>query len=203
MCRALLVCYDSKVVVKISYLSDQFASGLPYARYLQTGTEEQQRRWTQVYDAAHLTDTQKQLVDGFVRGMKILIFSGIWCGDCVEQCPLIQRVAEANTEKIDLRFIERPRDGELVPELRINGGNRVPVVIFLSEDDTWCATAGDRSIHRYRASALRKLGPLCPTGIVAPEKEELDATLGDWLNEVERVQLMLRLTPRLRLKYQD
>ena len=40
-------------------------------------------------------------------------------------------------------------------------------------------------------------------GIVAPEKDELDATLGDWLNEVERVQLMLRLTPRLRQKYQD
>ena len=156
-----------------------------------------------MYDAARLTDTQKQLVGGFVREMKILIFSGIWCGDCVEQCPLIHRIAEANARKIDLRFIERPRDGELVPELRINGGNRVPVVLFLSEDNEWCATAGDRTINRYRAIALRKLGPLCPTGIVAPEKEELDATLGDWVNEVERVQLMLRLTPRLRQKYQD
>jgi thiol-disulfide isomerase/thioredoxin len=135
--------------------------------------------------------------------MKILVFSGIWCGDCVEQCPLIHRIAEANSDKIDLRFIERPKDGELVPELRINAGNRVPVVIFLSEDNEWCAIAGDRTIHRYRAVALRKLGPLCPTGIVAPEKEELEATLGDWVNEVERVQLMLRLTPRLRQKYQD
>src|SRR6202140_2376672 len=89
------------------------------------------------------------------------------------------------------------------PELRINGGSRVPVVMFLSEDNEWCATAGDRTIHRYRAIARAKLGPLCPTGIVAPDKDEVDATLGDWLNEVERVQLMLRLTPRLRQKYQD
>src|SRR6202167_5522802 len=44
-------------------------------------------------------------------------------------------------------------------------------------------------IHRYRALALSRLGPSCPTGIIAPEKDELDATLGDWLNEVERVQL--------------
>src|SRR5271169_6229660 len=189
--------------MKSSYLSDQFASGLTYDRYLQTGTDEQRRRWTQVYDAARLTDAQKQLLGGFVREMKILIFSGIWCGDCVEQCPLIHRIAEANTSKIDLRFIERPREGELMPELRINGGSRVPVVLFLSEDDEWCATAGDRTIHRYRALAHRRLGPHCPTGIVAPEKEELDATLGDWVNEVERVQLMLRLTPRLRQKYQD
>jgi thiol-disulfide isomerase/thioredoxin len=197
------IVYDPAAMINAAYLSKQFASGLPYDRYVQTGTDEQQRRWCQVYDAARLTDTQKQLVSGFVREMKILIFSGVWCGDCIEQCPLIQRIAQVNTSKMDLRFIERPRDGELVPELRINAGNRVPVVVFLSEDTEWCATAGDRTIHRYRALAHRKLGPLCPTGIVAPEKEELDATLGDWVNEVERVQLMLRLTPRLRQKYQD
>jgi hypothetical protein len=49
----------------------------------------------------------------------------------------------------------------------------------------------------YRPLPLRRLGPLCPTGIVAPEKEEVATTLGDWLDEIKRVQLMLRLTPRL------
>ena len=195
--------YNPQTMTNASFLADKFASGLPYERYLHSGTDEQQRRWTQVYDAAHLSEAQTKLVAGFVREMKILIFSGIWCGDCVQQCPLIYRIAEANTAKIDLRFVERPKEGELLPELRINAGSRVPVVIFLSEDNEWCATAGDRTINRYRALAHARLGPLCPTGIVAPDKGELDATLGDWLNEVERVQLMLRLTPRLRQKYQD
>src|ERR1700687_4913264 len=195
--------YNPPTMTNVSYLSDKFASGFSYDRYLQTGTEEQRRRWTQVYEAAHLTDAQKQLVGGFVREMKILIFSGIWCGDCVQQCPLIYRIAETNSAKIDLRFVERPKESELPPELRINAGSRVPVVIFLSEDNEWCAPAGDRTINRYRALAQARLGPLCPTGIVAPEKGELDATLGDWLHEVERAQLMLRLTPRLRQKYQD
>src|SRR5579864_8908887 len=107
-------------MINASYLADKFTSALPYDRYLQTGTEEQQRRWTQVYDAARLTDAQKQLVGGFVREMKILIFSGIWCGDCVQQCPLIHRIAEANPKKTDLCFVERPKESELVPELRIN-----------------------------------------------------------------------------------
>jgi thiol-disulfide isomerase/thioredoxin len=195
--------YDSGAVIEASYLADQFASALPYDRYVQAGTDEQRRRWSQVFRAARLTDAQKQLVGGFVRSLRILIFSAMWCGDCIEQCPLIHRIAQANPSKIDLRFVERPKDGELVPGLRMNGGNRVPVVLFLSEDDQWCATAGDRSINRYRALALRRLAPFCRTGIVAPETEELDATLGDWLNEVERVQWMLRLTPRLRQKYQD
>jgi thiol-disulfide isomerase/thioredoxin len=186
-----------------SLLVEKFASAVLYDRHVQTGNEEQQRRWRQVYEAARLTDAQNQLVAGFVRQMKILVFSGVWCGDCIQQCPLIQRIAEANAAKIDLRFVERPKESELAPELRINAGSRVPVVFFLSEDNEWCATAGDRTIHRYRALAHARLGPMCPTGIVAPDKDELDATLADWLNEVERVQLMLRLTPRLRQKYED
>jgi hypothetical protein len=36
-----------------------------------------------------------------------------------------------------------------------------------------------------------------------PEKGEAEATLADWLNEVERVQRMRRLSPRLREKHQD
>ena len=89
--------------MKTSYLIEQFDSGLLYERYVQTGTDEQKRRWQQVYDAAVLTEQQKLLLGGFVRQMKVLVFSGIWCGDCVEQGPLIQTIAEGNREKIDLR----------------------------------------------------------------------------------------------------
>lgn len=187
----------------ISYIVGRFDAALPYERYLQTGNEEQQRRWTQVHEAAHLIESQRTLIGGFVRSMKVLVLSGIWCGDCVEQGPLIQRIAEANPEKIDLRLSERQKGEELPPELRINGGSRVPLVLFLSEDGYWCATAGDRTLNRYRALALKRLGPYCPVGLVPPEKEEIEVTLGDWLNEFERVQLMLRLTPRLRERYKD
>src|ERR1700726_3125510 len=105
--------------MKASYLSDQFASALPYDRYVQTGTDEQQRRWKQVYDAARLADAQKQVVDGFVREMKILIVSGIWCGDCVQQCPLIQRIAEAVPAKVELRILDRDQHRDLAEQLRI------------------------------------------------------------------------------------
>jgi thiol-disulfide isomerase/thioredoxin len=182
---------------------DQFASALPYEQYIATGNEEQQRRWTQVYHVAQLDTTQTQLVSGFVRKMRVLVHSGIWCGDCVEQGPLLQRIADANPAEIDLRFLERKVTQELSGELRINGGSRVPVVQFFSEDDLWCATSGDRTLNRYRALALKRLGPSCPTGILPPEKSEVQATLADWLNEFERVQLMLRLTPRLRERHKD
>jgi thioredoxin-like negative regulator of GroEL len=186
-----------------SYLAEKFAAALPYDRYLLTGTDEQQRRWRQVHDAARLTPAQTQLVSGFVRELKVLIVSGIWCGDCVQQCPLLQRIAEANPGRIDLRLLDRDVHRDLSQQLRINGGDRVPVVLFLAEDHDLCGIFGDRTLNRYRALAVRQLGPSCPTGILAPDQDELAATLQDWLNEFERVQLMLRLSARLRQKHND
>ena len=79
----------------------------------------------------------------------------------------------------------------------------MPVVLFLAEDHELCGVFGDRTLHRYRAVAARQLGPSCPTGLTAPPPDELVATLQDWLDEFERLQLMLRLSARLRQKYND
>jgi thiol-disulfide isomerase/thioredoxin len=186
-----------------SFFAEKFAAALPYDGYVKTGTDEQFRRWKQIYDAATITQPQRNLLGGFVRQMNLLIISGIWCGDCVQQCPLIARIAETNPEKISLRLLDRDQHRDLIESLRINAGDRVPVVLFLSEDFEFCAAYGERTINRYRAFAQRYLGPACPTGIVAPDKDELGATLADWLAEIERIQLMLRLSPRLRQKHGD
>src|SRR5580700_4453558 len=133
-----------------SFLSQKFSSALPYSKYVLTGTDEQQRRWKQVYDLAKLTDAQKQLVGGFVREMKVLVVSGIWCGDCVQQCPLLERIALANPAKVAVRLVDRDEQKTLSDRLRINGGDRVPVALFLAEDYELCSTYGDRTLNRYR-----------------------------------------------------
>ncbi|MDB5289555.1 MAG: hypothetical protein JWL69_796 [Phycisphaerales bacterium] len=186
-----------------TYLSDKFSKALPYDRYVLTGADEQQRRWKQVYDLARLTDAQKQLVGGFVREMKVLVVSGIWCGDCVQQCPLMQRIAEGSPAKIDLRLVDRDEHRDLIEQLRINAGDRVPVAVFMAEDFERCSIFGDRTLSRYRALARKQLGASCPIGIAAPDQDEMAATLADWLDEFERVALMLRLSSRLRQKHGD
>src|SRR4051812_39541278 len=111
-------------MINANFLTEKFAAALAYQPYLRTGTEEQQRRWTQVYELARLTAPQKQLVEGFTRDLKVLILSGIWCGDCVQQCPLLQRIAESNTARIDLRLIDRDQHRDLTEQLHINSGDR-------------------------------------------------------------------------------
>jgi thiol-disulfide isomerase/thioredoxin len=185
------------------FLSRKFDSALDYNRYLASGTDEQRRRWQQVYDATKLTDQQSQLAGSFTRRMNLLVVSGIWCGDCVQQVPLMQRIAEANVSKIELRIVDRDVNSDLRDQVQMNAGHRVPVVIFMAEDFELCGIYGERTLARYRAIAKRQLGAACQTGIVPPDQNEMNATLGEWLNEIERIQLMLRLSPRLRQKHGD
>jgi hypothetical protein len=181
----------------------RFDGGLKYNAFLEThGTEEHRRRWAGVYEAIELTPAQRDLLVGFKRQMNVLCLAGAWCGDCVNQCPIFERFSEA-TPTMDIRYFDRDAHPDLAAELRICGGARVPVVVFLAEDGEQVGWYGDRTISKYRQLARDQLGPSCPTGIGAPDKSLLAAVTQDWLNEFERVQLLLRLSSRLRQKYGD
>ncbi len=180
-----------------------FEQSLPYDAYLEAhGTEAHRARWQRVYERVSLTAEQKELVAGFVRRMNVLVLAGAWCGDCANQCPILQRIAE-QSPRIDLRFIDQETNPDLTEALRINGGRRVPVVVFLSEDFAECARYGDRVLAFYRQMAKDQLGPACPVGVVPPGEDLLREAVSDWVDEFERVHLMLRLSPRLREKHGD
>ena len=185
------------------YVKGKHAAGLAYADYVATGTADQQANWKRVYDAVSLTDAQRALVAGFTRQVNIIGLSGVWCGDCVQQCPLIQRIAEANPARIDLRWLDRDQHIDLQERVRICGGQRVPVMIFCAEDYEMVSWYGDRTLSRYRAVAAKQLGASCPLPGAAVELELQQAVLQDWLDEIERVHLLLRLSTRLRQRHGD
>jgi thiol-disulfide isomerase/thioredoxin len=190
-------------MMNTEYLAEKFAAALPYADYAKTGKEEHQRRWQQALDASSLSDAQTKLVQSFTRRMNVLVVSGIWCGDCAIQGPLLERIAEANPDKIVLRWLDRDEHMDLSSQLKINAGVRVPVAIFMAEDFEHCGIYGERPLSRYRALARKQLGESCEIAIAAPDADEHAATLQDWLNEFERIQLLLRISPRLRKKHKD
>ena len=175
-----------------------FAAALPYRDYLERhATPEQRARWDASHDRASLTADQQRLLAGFVRRMPVLVLSGAWCGDCVNQCPIFARFAAA-APAIDLRFIDRDAHPEIAAHLKVCGGQRVPVAAFFSEDFTPVLFYGDRTLSAYRAAAAAQFGAGCTTGIVPPAAEAVAAVTADWLDQFERVQLILRLSGRLR-----
>lgn len=185
------------------HLRSKFRAALPYDRYVATGTPQQQEAWAKIYNQARLTDAQKRLLTDFTREMHVIGVSGMWCGDCVQQCPLIQRIAEGAPGKIKIGWLDRDEHLDLSEKIKINGGLRVPVLLFLAEDDEFVSLLGDRTLTRYRAVAAAQLGPSCPLPGAPLPQEQLDATLQEWLDEFERVQLLLRLSTRLRKIHND
>lgn len=184
------------------FFRNKFLKGFTYASFLEQYSEVDRSRWQSVYDRVKLSDQQQDLLRNFKRKMNVLCLVNVKCGDCVRQCPIMQRISEAS-DVIDLRFLPREENADLSDRVRILGGQRVPVAIFLSEDYFECARFGDRTLSTYRKMAKEQLGPSCATGIVKDTDEELSTLVQEWIDIFERVQLMLRLSPMLRARYND
>jgi thiol-disulfide isomerase/thioredoxin len=197
-------------------------SALPYGAYLANSDPIHTAKWSAMEKKIVLPEDCADTIAGFIRKMPVLVYSGVWCGDCVRQGPILQRIAEENP-CIELRFVERVDGSPLAEELRINGAYKVPVVVFLSEDYFELGRFGDRTLGAYRRMARqqtaevsvvntmnrvfekgRKLvGAVCNSGLIAPPPDEIEDEVAEWTDIFERMQLILRLSPLLRERYQD
>ena len=109
-----------------------------------------------------------------MRDMPVLCLAGTWCGDCINQCPVFDHFATVG-ERINLRFLDRDARPDVRELLTINGGQRVPMVVFLSEDWLEVTRYGERTLSTYRRLAADQLGPSCPTGLAPPsERRQFD-----------------------------
>ncbi len=180
-----------------------FESALPYRDFLERhGTADQRSRWEAFHARVSLTQAQKTLLGGFVRRMPVLVLAGAWCGDCVNQCPIFAHFAAASPA-VDLKFLDRDAHPDIAAHLKVCGGQRVPVAAFLSEDYSPVLFYGDKTLSAYRASAASQFGESCDSGAVPPAVGAITAVTADWLDQFERVQLILRLSGRLRQIHGD
>ena len=119
-----------------------FEAALPYREFLERhATPDQRSRWDAFHKQVSLTPAQQTLLGGFVRRMPVLVLAGAWCGDCVSQCPIFDHFAAASpaadgARLIDVRFLDRDARPDIAAHLKVCGGQRVPVAMFLSEDFT-------------------------------------------------------------------
>jgi hypothetical protein len=184
-------------------LQEAFARGMSYEAFVSAGDPGHQLQWRQRHDHLTLDTEQVSITGGFTRAMKVLCLTGQWCGDCALQGAALQRIVESRPDLLELRFIPRSDDfAELIVANRINEGYRVPVTWLMAEDFHPCARFGDRTLSRYRSMAHKALGDASPVLAEAPV-DPVRAVLQEVLDEVERVQLLLRLSPRLRELHGD
>jgi len=190
-------------ISQAAYLRTKHADGLGYAAYLDSGKPEQKAAWEAIGAQLTLTAKQKELLGGFTRDIHVLVVTGIWCGDCVRQGPMIEAIAEATNGRAKVSWLDRDEHMDLQQQVTVNAGNRVPVAVFAAEDFELVGYAGDKLLSRYRVSAAQALGAHCPLPGAPVPQDELNAEVQDWVDEFERVHLLLRLSGRLRQRHGD
>jgi thiol-disulfide isomerase/thioredoxin len=184
-------------------LFDRIGTALPLTDFLtKYGNDAYKARWQATFDAVKLSEVQKQLLKSFKRETHVMVLAGAWCGDCSGQCPIFDKFAEM-APVLKVRYLDNHEHADVQKELSINGGNRVPVVVFFSEDGYEVSRYGERTLSRYRQMMRDFAGDSCPSGIGTSNDPLLAQVTQDWLNEFERVQWLLRLSNRLRQKHGD
>jgi thiol-disulfide isomerase/thioredoxin len=184
-------------------LFPKFAAALPLPAFLDKyGTPADRAKWDRALAATQVTDAQRQLLGKFTRTTNVLVLAGAWCGDCAGQCPAFERFAEA-APVLKVRYLDRDEHADAQAELQINGGNRVPVAVFFSEDGQEVARYGERTLAKYRQMVEQLTGEACGTGLVKATDPVHVQMVQEWLDQFERVQWVLRLSPRLRKLHGD
>ena len=181
----------------------KFQQAHDYDSFLQNfGGSMDQAKWNRVLEQVELTDAQQAVLAGFVRQQNILCMAGAWCGDCARQCPIVYRFCQIQPH-LQLRFLDRDADEDLRKALHLCGAPRVPQFVFLDEDGEWIGRYGDRTVSEYRNLAETISGSSCSIGTASREDPLFQSIVNDWLVEIERVQLILRTSPRLRERHGD
>jgi len=121
--------------IRSDFWKRHFEKARDYDMFLKESDPVMAQRWIDSGKRAPaLTGEQRERLQGHGRKMNVLMYCGIWCGDCSRQGPMLRDIADACGGDVTLRLIDREASPELKAELRIVGATRVPMLIFLSED---------------------------------------------------------------------
>lgn len=116
---------------------DVFQSGQTWAEYrqhlLDEGGPAREKLQSSEESLAKATldlDAFRQLD----RPVRVLVLSEDWCGDCTDNLPILNRIAE-ETGKLDVRILHRDEHPEIADQYLKEGKFRaIPTMVFLDEN---------------------------------------------------------------------
>lgn len=119
-----------------------FASGKPYADWIQGAENAQNRQKMEEVLASLVLDPQVIAhLRALPRTVHVIAIAEDWCGDVVRHVPALQAMSQA-TEKLQVRFITRGQHPDVFVRFLTNGGEAIPKFIFLSQDFVECGNWG-------------------------------------------------------------
>ncbi len=112
-----------------------------YVKYLPQNWKRQNRLDRKL----QLNDALKSAAKAITENTRWLVISEHWCGDASQINPIFNKIAEASNGKIDLRFVYRDTNHELIDAHLTDGTSRsIPILLILDNDFQVVNTYGPR-----------------------------------------------------------
>ena len=112
---------------------ERFEQGLTYAQYRAQMTRNQQR-FDETERTVALAPEDVQFFKSLPQTLHVLVLAEDWCGDVINNLPLLGRLAEASG-KLNLRVFLRDQNLDLMDQFLKDGQHRsIPVFAFFDED---------------------------------------------------------------------
>lgn len=65
-----------------------------------------------------------------------VVLTESWCGDAAQIVPVMNKIAEEAGDTLEIRFLLRDKNPDLIDEFLTNGGRAIPKLIFIKEEKT-------------------------------------------------------------------
>ncbi|MBT8261029.1 MAG: thioredoxin family protein [Bacteroidia bacterium] len=89
--------------------------------------DRRMRRWDKT---VKVTPEHEEIIKSYEKPTTWLVITESWCGDAAHVNPVISKVAELNSN-IDLKFVLRDENPELMDAFLTNGGRAIPKLIMI------------------------------------------------------------------------
>ena len=115
----------------------------PFAQYLPQNWSRQSR----LDRKFKLREDLQLIIDNITKSVNWLVITEHWCGDASQINPIINKVANESNGKINLKFVYRDENEELIDAHLTDGRSRsIPILIQLDEDYNFISSYGPRPV---------------------------------------------------------
>ncbi len=121
-------------------LKQKKTTGEDHSEKLIEYTQLNVQRMTKWDKISTVNNELKLAIEKITKKQNWLIITEAWCGDAAQNIPVINKMAELN-KNIELRFVLRDENLDIMDNYLTNGGRSIPKLIILDESlnelDTW------------------------------------------------------------------
>ncbi len=131
-----------------------YESGTTFDEFLNEGTEDEAKRTQLYYSKSVKNFTPEELRIDIEHPINLMLVATTWCWDSQTNVPIIVHLADQNPN-INLRIFNKDKYPFLID--KINGGEKVPQLLFYTKDFYYLDRWIERSTPGYKLYAdLRK-----------------------------------------------